>query len=357
MKNPLNLFEFEELARAKLGVAAFEYYAGGANDGVTLHENRRAYDRLRLFHRVMRDVSRRDTTTTIFGQRIAFPALVAPTAFHKMACPAGECATARAAGRAGTIMVVSTLSNSRVEEVAAAATGPIWFQLYIYKDRGATLDLVRRAEAAGCKALVLTVDAQVWGRREADVRNRFSLPADLTVANLQDYAKGTFPDGVSGSGLAAYVSRMLDESITWMDLEWLRERTGLPVLVKGIVRGDDAELAIQHGAAGIVVSNHGGRQLDTSPATIDALSGVVNVVQGRVPVFVDGGVRRGTDIVKALALGAVAVMVGRPVLWGLSTNGEEGAFSVLEMLGKEFDLAMALCGANTVGEIQKNLLG
>jgi 4-hydroxymandelate oxidase len=205
--------------------------------------------------------------------------------------------------------------------------------------------------------LVLTVDAQVWGRREADVRNGFSLPQGLTVANLADHAKGAFPDGVSGSGLAAYVARMLDDSLTWADLEWLREQTKLPVLVKGVVRGDDAESALAHGAAGVVVSNHGGRQLDTAPATIEALPGVVDAVAGRVPVLVDGGVRRGTDIVKALALGAAAVMVGRPVLWGLASGGEEGAFSVLEMLAAEFDLAMALCGARTVGEIGKDLIG
>ena len=356
MQACVNLFEFEELAKGKLRTEAYQYYAGGANDEVTLRENRAAYDRLRLLYRVMRDVSSRDTSTTLLGQRIAFPALVAPTAFHKMACHAGECATARAAGRMGTIMVVSTLANTRIEEVAEAATGPLWFQLYIYKDRGATLDLVRRAEATGCQALVLTVDAQVWGRREADVRNGFSLPQGLTVANLADHAKEAFPDGVSGSGLAAYVARMLDDSLTWADLEWLREQTKLPVLVKGVVRGDDAESALAHGAAGVVVSNHGGRQLDTAPATIEALPGVVDAVAGRVPVLVDGGVRRGTDIVKAVALGAAGVMVGRPVLWGLASGGEEGAFSVLEMLAAEFDLAMALCGARTVGEIGKDLI-
>lgn len=356
MKAPVNLFEFEDVARGKLRAEAYEYYAGGANDGITLRENRNAYERLRLNYRVLRDVSSRDCSTTVLGQRIAFPVMVAPTAFHKMACGAGECATARAAGRSGTIMVMSTLSNTLIEDVAAAATGPLWFQLYIYKDRGATLDLIRRAEAAGFQALVLTVDAQVWGRREADVRNGFKLPDGLTVVNLAEHAKAAFPDGVSGSGLAAYVAKMLDASLTWDDLEWLRAQTKLPVLVKGIVRGDDAALAIKHGAAGVVVSNHGGRQLDTAPATIEALPGVVDAVAGKAPVFVDGGVRRGTDMIKAVALGATAVMVGRPILWGLAADGEEGALAVLEMLGAEFDLAMALCGARSVGEIRGDLV-
>ena len=356
MKAPVNLFEFEDVARGKLRAEAYEYYAGGANDGITLRENRNAYERLRLRYRVLRDISSRDCSTTVLGQRIAFPVMVAPTAFHKMACGAGECATARAAGRAGTIMVMSTLSNTLIEDVAAAATGPLWFQLYIYKDRGATLDLIRRAEAAGFQALVLTVDAQVWGRREADVRNGFKLPDGLTVVNLAEHAKAAFPDGVSGSGLAAYVAKMLDASLTWDDLEWLRAQTKLPVLVKGIERGDDAALAIKHGAAGVVVSNHGGRQLDTAPATIEALPGVVDAVAGKAPVFVDGGVRRGTDVIKAVALGATAVMVGRPILWGLAADGEEGALAVLEMLAAEFDLAMALCGARSVGEIRGDLV-
>jgi 4-hydroxymandelate oxidase len=356
MEAPVNLFEFEGLAKAKLRPEAYEYYAGGANDGATLRENRHAYERLQLHYHVMRDVSLRDCSTTVLGQRIAFPVMVAPTAFHKMACAAGECATARAAGRAGTIMVVSTLSNTLIEDVAAAATGPLWFQLYIYKDRSATLDLVRRAEAAGFQALVLTVDAQVWGRREADVRNGFKLPDGLTVVNLAEHAKAAFPGGVSGSGLAAYVAQMLDASLTWDDLVWLCAQTKLPVLVKGIVRGDDAGLALDHGAAGVVVSNHGGRQLDTAPPTIGALPGVVDAVAGQGPVFVDGGVRRGTDVVKAVALGAAAVFVGRPVLWGLAADGEEGAVAVLEMLAAEFDLAMALCGARNVAGIGRSLL-
>ncbi len=352
----VNLAEFEMAARTLLPREAYDYYAGGANDEITLRRNREAWSEIALHYPVLRDVSSRDTSTTILGERISFPIMVAPTAFHRMACAEGECAAARAAGRTGTVMVVSTLSTTTIEDIAAAATGPLWFQLYIYKDRGATADLIRRAEAAGCRALVLTVDAQVWGRREADVRNSFKLPDGLTVANLADYAKEMFPAGIPGSGLAAYVSQMLDPTLSWRDLAWLRGQTKLPILLKGIVRADDAKLAVEHGADGIIVSNHGGRQLDTAPATIEALPCVVDAVKGKIPVLIDGGVRRGTDVIKALALGAQAVLIGRPILWGLAADGEEGAFRVLEMLKAEFDLAMALCGARNVGEIDKSLL-
>jgi len=354
--DPVNLVEFEQAARERLAREAYDYYAGGANDEITLRRNRDAWSEIALHYPVLRDVSSRDTSTAILGEKISFPVMVAPTAFHRMACAEGECAAARAAGRAGTVMVVSTLSTTTIEDIAAAATGPLWFQLYVYKDRGATTALIQRAESAGCRALVLTVDAQVWGRREADVRNNFKLPDGLTVANLADYAKEMFPAGIPGSGLAAYVSQMLDPTLNWKDLAWLRGQTKLPILLKGIVRADDAKLAVEHGAAGVIVSNHGGRQLDTAPATIEALPRVVDAVGGKIPVLIDGGVRRGTDVVKALALGAQAALIGRPVLWGLAANGEEGAYRVLELLKAEFDLAMALCGARTIREIDKSLV-
>jgi 4-hydroxymandelate oxidase len=354
--DPVNLVEFEQAARERLAREAYDYYAGGANDEITLRRNRDAWSEIALHYPVLRDVSSRDTSTTILDEKISFPVMVAPTAFHRMACAEGECAAARAAGRAGMVMVVSTLSTTTIEDIAAAATGPLWFQLYVYKDRGATTALIQRAEAAGCRALVLTVDAQVWGRREADVRNNFKLPDGLTVANLADYAKEMFPAGIPGSGLAAYVSQMLDPTLNWKDLAWLRGQTKLPILLKGIVRADDARLAVEHGAAGVIVSNHGGRQLDTAPATIEALPSVVDAIGGKIPVLIDGGVRRGTDVVKALALGAQAALIGRPVLWGLAANGEEGAYRVLELLKAEFDLAMALCGARTIREIDKSLV-
>jgi len=353
--DPLNVRDFERIARERLSPEAWDYYASGANDEVTLRANEAAYDRIPVHYRVLVDVAHRDPRTEVLGHSIRMPILVAPTAFHKLAHPEGEVATAGAAGRAGTIMTLSTLSNSKVEEVVPASSGPVWFQLYVYRDRAATEALVARVEAAGARALVLTVDAPLLGRRERDVRNRFRLPEGLTIENM--LSAGTLPDVDHDSGLAAYFSTLLDPSLGFRDIEWLRSITKLPVLVKGIVRPDDARRAVDHGAAGIVVSNHGGRQLDGSPATIDALPGVVEAVDGRCEVLVDGGIRRGTDVLKALARGAQAVLVGRPVLWGLAADGEAGVAGVLDLLREELDLAMALAGCPTVADVTADLLG
>lgn len=356
-QEPVNIADFEALAREALSREAYDYYAGGAQDEVTLRQNRAAWDRLSLAYRVLVDVSRRDLTASVLGQPVAMPVLVAPTAFHRLATPEGELATARAAGAAGTVMILSTLSTSPIEAVVSAASGPVWFQLYVYRDRKATEGLVRRAEAAGCRALVLTVDAPLLGRRERDVRNRFSLPPGLSVANLLPEGYGEVPPAVADSGLAAYVASFLDPSLTWRDVAWLRSITDLPILVKGIVRPDDALRAAEAGAAGVVVSNHGGRQLDTAPATIDVLPEIVDALAGQaVEVLMDGGIRRGTDVLKALALGAKAVLVGRPVLWGLAAGGEAGAARVLSLLRGELDLAMALAGAPTIADITRDLV-
>jgi len=356
-QEPVNVADFEALAREALSREAYDYYAGGAQDEVTLRENRAAWDRLSLAYRVLVDVSRRDLTASVLGQPVAMPVLVAPTAFHRLATPEGELATARAAGAAGTVMILSTLSTSPIEAVVSAASGPVWFQLYVYRDRKATEGLVRRAEAAGCRALVLTVDAPLLGRRERDVRNRFSLPPGLSVENLLPEGYGEVPPALADSGLAAYVASFLDPALTWRDVAWLRSLTELPILVKGIVRPDDALRAAEAGAAGIVVSNHGGRQLDTAPATIDVLPEIVDALAGHaIEVLMDGGVRRGTDVLKALALGAKAVLVGRPVLWGLAAGGEAGAAKVLSFLRNELDLAMALAGAPTIADITRDLV-
>lgn len=357
LSSTINLFEIEQLARERLPAMARDYYASGANDEITLRRNREAFDRMDLWYRVLVDVAGRDTTTTVLGEPLSLPVLVAPTAFHKLAHEEGETATARAASAAGTVMVNSTLSNTAVEDVVAAASGPVWFQLYVYRDREATRALVERAEAAGCSALVLTVDAPLLGRRERDVRNRFRLPDDLRIENLFAQGMGTMPAEHEGSGLAAYFATLLDPSLTWKDVEWLRSITSLPVVIKGLVRPDDAHRAVDHGASAIVVSNHGARQLDTSPATLDALPGVVEAVDDRVEVLIDGGVRRGTDVLKALALGARAVLVGRPILWGLAVGGEQGAARVLQLLHDELDLALALSGCTSVNDIGRNLVG
>jgi 4-hydroxymandelate oxidase len=293
----LNLHELEELARARLPQLAWDYYASGADDELCLRRNRDAFARIALHYRVLVDVARRDLSTTVLGQRLEVPILVAPTAFHRLAHDDGELASVRGAGDAGAAFVLSTLSNTAVEQVVAAATTPVWFQLYVYKDRAETEALVRRVEAAGCRALVVTVDAPQLGRRDRDVRNRFALPPGLEIANVLASGYARVPAVANESGLAAYFGKLLDPSLTWDALVWLRSLTKLPVLVKGIVRADDAVRAVESGAAGVVVSNHGGRQLDAAPATIDVLARVVDAVAGRADVLLDGGNRRGTDAV------------------------------------------------------------
>jgi 4-hydroxymandelate oxidase len=356
MTEALNLGELEALARARLPEMAWDYYASGADDESCLRRNCEAFGKLELHYRVLVDVAQRKLATTVLGQPVAFPVLVAPTAFHRLAHEDGELATVRGAGDAGTVFVLSTLSNTPVEEVVAAAAGPVWFQLYVYKDRAATEALVRRVEAAGCRALVLTVDAPLLGRRERDVKNRFALPAGLEIANLHAAGYARLPAARADSGLAAYVADLLDPGLTWDAISWLRSITKLPLLVKGIVRADDARRAIAAGAAGVVVSNHGGRQLDAAPATIDVLARVVDAVAGGGEVLLDGGIRRGTDVVKALALGARAVLVGRPILWGLAAGGQPGVAGALAMLRRELDLAMALCGCPDIASIGRDLV-
>jgi len=353
---PINLLEMEALAQERLPQGAFDYMAGGAHDEVTLRANRDSFDRLALRYRVLVDVAECDLSTTVLGQEVSMPALIAPVAFQAMAHEDGEVATTRAAGAAGTIMVLSTVANSSVEEVAEAASGPLWFQLYVQKDRRATEALVQRVEAAGCSALMLTVDAPRLGGREKDVRNQYKPSAELVAKNLLPPKLKKLPRAIAEQSLTERLESWLDPSLSWKDIEWLRSLTDMPLLIKGIVRGDDAALAVEHGAAGIVVSNHGGRQLDTAVAAIDALEEVVAAVDGRAEVLMDGGVRRGTDIVKAIALGARAVLIGRPVVWGLTLGGEQGVARVLEILRAELDLAMALCGAVRIEDLSRDLI-
>jgi 4-hydroxymandelate oxidase len=351
----LNLAEIELAARERLTPLAYEYYVGGANDEVTIRENRAAFERLSLRYRVLVDVSRRSTSTTVLGTSVDFPVLVAPTAFQRLACDEGEMATARAAAASGTVMILSTASTCTIEDVGAIG-GHLWFQLYVYADRGMTKALVERAEASGMRAIVLTVDAPMLGRRERDLRNRFHLPDGVRLANVPSSGSVPMPTGHGESGLANHFASGIDAALTWKDVDWLRSITKLPVLIKGIVRGDDAARAVDHGAAGVIVSNHGGRQLDTAIASVRALPEVAEAVAGRAEVLLDGGVRRGTDVIKALALGARAVLLGRPVVWGLAVGGESGARRVLELLRAEVDLAMALCGCPSVDDISRDLV-
>ncbi len=351
----LSVADYARVAQGGLAKGVRDYYEGGALDEITLRENTAGWERLRLYYRVLAGVGERDLSTTMLGQPISMPIVVAPTAFHRLACEEGEIATAMAAKRAGTLFILSSLSNSPMEKVFAAAASPKWFQLYIYKDREITKELVERAEAAGAQAIVLTVDAPGLGTRERDVRNRFRLPEGLAVANLAPLGKGDMPN-VEGSGLAAYVRDNFKSDLGFDDLDWLCGCTGLPVIVKGVCRGDDARRSAEHGAKAVVVSNHGGRQLDTAPATSEVLPHVVEAVGDRCEVYVDGGIRRGSDVLKAIALGARAVLVGRPILWGLSVNGEQGAAHVLEILRRELDEAMLLCGCTVLADIDGSLL-
>jgi len=353
---PINLHELKAAAEAKLDRNAFDYYASGAHDELTLGRNRAAFDELTMRYRVLVDVSERDPKTEVLGTPLSMPVMIAPTAFQRMAHPDGELATARAAATAGIAMINSTLSNTPIEQVVAAGSAPVWFQLYVYEDRAETEALVKRAEDAGAQALVLTVDAPLLGVRERDRRNHFTLPPGLKVANMTAAGKGDLPQ-VADSGLAAYFAQMLDPSLTFEDLAWLKSVTKLPLWVKGVVRADDAARCVEHGADGVVVSNHGGRQLDTSIATIEALPAVADAIDGRVPILLDGGVRRGTDVLKALALGAKAVLIGRPVLWALAVAGQRGVEHALSILREEIDLAMALAGCPDVGAVTRDLLG
>lgn len=354
--HPLNLFEYERMAAERLPAFAYDYYASGAHDEITLAENRHAFERLRLRPRVMRDVSTRDLSTQILGRTHALPIVAAPMAFQRLAHPDGELALARAASSVGVTMTLSTLATTALEEVVATTSVPAWFQLYVYRDRALTRDLVARAEAAGCEALVLTVDAPLLGRRERDARNAFALPPGLVAANLPSEGLRRLEGGPGESGLFRYFASLMDPGLTWDDVAWLRSIVELPIIVKGVLRGDDAALAVEAGAAGIVVSNHGGRQLDTAVATIDALPEVVQAVGGQAEVLIDGGIRRGTDIVKCVALGARAVMLGRPLLWGLALDGEAGARRVLDLVAAELDLALALCGASSLDDLTTDLV-
>ena len=342
MTELINVWDYERAAAELLDAPVLGYYAGGAGDEWTLRENVEAFRRWTLRPRVLCDVDAIDPSTTVLGTRVSCPVLLAPVALQRMAHADGELATARAAAAAQTLMCLSTIATATPEDVAAAAPGaPRWFQVYALKDRGATRDLVARAAAAGYSALVLTADTPYLGRRERDIRHAFTIPEEMRPPAL----------AADGERVGATILPELSPTVSWRDVEHLAADTNLPVLVKGVHTAEDAELALEHGAAGVIVSNHGGRQLDGVAAAVDMLPEVVEAVGGRAEVLMDGGVRRGADVVKALALGARAVLVGRAVLWGLVVGGEEGARNVLELLRAELVLALALCGCASPGEV------
>jgi 4-hydroxymandelate oxidase len=336
MEKLLSLGDFEPAAQSKISRGAWERIAGGAADEITLRWNREAYDHIRLKPRVLVDVSKIDTRMTLFGQEMPFPILLSPTGGQGFIAPQGDLAAARGAAAANATYVISSSASMKVEDVARGTSGPVWFQLYVQKDRGFTREMVQRAEDAGCRALCVTVDSPTFGLRNREERARGELP-ERELPNLRgrDY---------------------LDPTLTWKDIDWLLGFARRPVLLKGILNPDDAATAVKAGVAGILVSNHGARNLDTVPATIDALPLVAERVAGRVPVIVDGGVRRGTDVIKALARGATAVGIGRPYLWGLGVAGSAGVTRVVEILRKELELAMALMGRPTLQSIDRSAL-
>ncbi|NXN83500.1 HAOX2 oxidase, partial [Bombycilla garrulus] len=355
------LSDFEAYAKKYLPKMAWDYFAAGADDCTTRDENILAYQRIRFRPRMLRDVSMMDIRTKILGSEISFPVGIAPTGFHQLAWPDGEKSTARAARAMSTCYIASTYSTCTLEEICVAAPGGLrWFQLYIHRNRAASQQLVQRAEALGFQGLVLTADLPYTGKRRNDIRNGFCLPPHMKVKNLE----GAFEVCKMNPSFHSLRWRVphetkttgLDPSVTWNDIYWLRSLTRLPIIIKGILTREDAELAVGHGVQGIIVSNHGGRQLDEGLATIDALVEVVEAVRGRVEVYIDGGIRKGSDVLKALALGAKCVFIGRPALWGLAYKGEEGLQDVLRILQDEFRLSMALAGCASVSEIGQHLV-
>jgi isopentenyl diphosphate isomerase/L-lactate dehydrogenase-like FMN-dependent dehydrogenase len=334
---PVNIFDYEALARIHLDAGIWAYFAGGAHDEITLQANRSAFERVQLRPRMLVDVSTIDMKTSALGTPVQMPILMAPVGFQGLAHPEGECAAARAIGPTGTLMVVSTFASCTLEEIALAATGPLWFQLSA-PNRSWTERLVQRATAAGYRALVITVDAPRSGSKERAARQGFHLPT----------YKANFGDEPMGNNFTSLP--------TWASLAWLRSLTDLPIVLKGILTAEDAHLAVEHGMDGIIVSNHGGRQLDGAPPSIEVLPEVVEAVEGRCEIYMDSGIRRGTDVLKALALGARSVLVGRPAIWGLAVGGTDGIMSVLEMLRAELEQAMALAGRPTLTDIDHTLL-
>lgn len=343
----LNLDDVEALARTVMLPSAYEYVASGAADEITLRWNREKYRDIALQQQVLRDLSGLDCSTTLLGQKMSTPIMLAPTASQRLSHPEGELATARGAGAFGATMVLSSGSNTAVEEVMAVASHPVWFQLYVFKDRGLSRALIERVQAAGVKAICVTVDSPLDGPRNRQMRSPFTLPPGVGYPHYV---------GVTEPGSVQTIDLVQPLNLIWRDIEWMRSFMTVPLLLKGVMNPADAQTGINAGADGIIVSNHGGRNLDTQPATIEALPRVVEAVAGRVPVIVDGGIRRGTDIVKAIALGAAAVHIGRPYVYGLASFGSEGVTHVLKILQQELLMAMSLLGCPTIQSINRSIL-
>ena len=346
-----DLMQYEPLARQRLSQMAYDYVRSGGSDEITMRENRLAFERLRLAPRVLADVSQLNTRISLFGAELEHPIMLAPIAYHRLYHPEGELGTARGAGAAGAVMAVSTFTTTAIDEIARNTRAPIWFQLYVQRDRAFTKDMVQRAVAAGCKAVCLTVDTPVLGCRYGQLS--FGLPSHLECVHLRGL---DLKKSVPTHSMGGVYDPIFDPSFNWKDLEWLRTVAGVPVLLKGVLSPEDGKRAIDYGVDGIIVSNHGGRNLDLLPATIDALPGIADAVAGRIPVLLDSGIRRGTDVLTALALGAKAVFVGRPYIYGLAIAGARGVERVISILRDEFQRAMALTGRRSIAEIDSTVL-
>lgn len=351
VEEALSIWDLKAMARERLPLAAWTNIVGASADEITMHWNRQSYDEIRLRPRVMVDPRQIDMTTTLFGEKLNVPILLAPTGGHRGTHPGGELATVRGAGKAGVIMVVSTVSSTPVEEIKAMATEPLWFQLYVLRDRSLTKDLVQRAESAGCKALCVTVDTATTGPRNRQDRGNFrGIPAaGRGMPHLQGMKR---PDVIESD----IFSSARDPNVTWKDVDWLRSITKMPLLLKGVLDPIDAQQAVDEGVDGIIVSNHGGRNLDTAQATIVALPEIADRVEGRIPILIDGGVRRGTDVLKAIALGARAVLIGRPYRYGLAAGGAIGVARTIDILKRELEMAMANTGRMSIKEIDQSVL-
>jgi len=351
--NPVNIFEYEEIAKKRLNKGDYDFIAGAATDEITLRRTREVLDSIVMKPRMMVDVSKRDLGTTVLGQKISFPVMLCPAGNHGAAHPDAELATVKAAGKANTVMVLSSHSAKTLEDVAEAATGPIWFQQYFFKDRELTLGMAARAEDAGYSALCMTLDAKIVPKRERNIRNNYVGPESPNYSQLD---LGTH-SWTFAADAPAGPADIRDQASVWSDLEWLAGKTKLPIVVKGIMTGEDGRASAESGAKGIIVSNHGTRYLDTTFTTIEVLPEVVEQVGATAEVYMDGGIRRGSDIFKALALGARAVLMGRPLFWGLAVNGEDGVSAVIEMLRDELAATMGICGRTTIDSIGLDTLG
>jgi isopentenyl diphosphate isomerase/L-lactate dehydrogenase-like FMN-dependent dehydrogenase len=343
---PINLFDFEAIAKERLPEEEYDYIAGGATDEISVDRNRRAYASWAFRPRVLRDVSKLDLSTTVLGSKVNLPVLIAPCGGHKRAHPEGELATYRAAAACGTVLAVSANSNTSFEDLANAATGHLWVQLYPFRDKDLTKDWLKRAKDTGYRAVVVTLDSQWPPKRERNIRNNYRRSRGVNYP--KDDTNTPRPAGRAGEGS--------DPGATWKDLQWIKSATDLPVVAKGILTGEDVELCVEVGADGVIVSNHGGRHLDNTLATIEVLSEAVAAAKSKLEVYLDGGIRRGADVVKAIALGAKAVFIGRPLFWGLAVDGENGVIRVLDILREEIEITMAKCGRPTIASIDSSAI-